>query len=103
MKQEIIRFKSSVGVFGKILGEQDLPASNLVDVKKLLIPVIGFARLYALRALVTETNTLQRSGWILKERSKLIKNNYSTTNRVVADSTSPGLAIHLTSTTYSPG
>lgn len=28
---------------------------------------------------------------------------YFTTNRAVADRTSSGLAIHLTSTTYSPG
>lgn len=60
LSQEIIRFKSPVGVFGKILGEQESPDSNLVDIKKLLMPVIGFARLYALKALVTETNTLSR-------------------------------------------
>ena len=60
LSQEIIRFKSPVGVFGNILGEQELPDSNLVNIKKLLMPVTGFARLYALRALVTETNTLNR-------------------------------------------
>ena len=60
LSQEIIRFKSPVGVFGKILGEQESPDSNLVDIKKLLMPVISFVRLYALRALVTETNTLNR-------------------------------------------
>ena len=60
LSQEIIRFKSPVGIFGKILGEQESPDSNLVDLKKLLMPVTGFARLYALRALVTETNTLNR-------------------------------------------
>jgi len=60
LSQEVIRFKSPVGTFGKILGEQESPDSNLVDIKKLLMPVIGFARLYALRALVSETNTLNR-------------------------------------------
>ena len=60
LSQEIIRFKSPVGIFGKILGEQVSPDSNLVDIKKLLMPIIGFARLYALKALVSETNTLNR-------------------------------------------
>ncbi|MCK5137539.1 MAG: cache domain-containing protein [Bacteroidales bacterium] len=58
--QEITRFKPPVGLFGKILGEHESPDSNLVDIKKLLMPVAGFARLYALRALITETNTLNR-------------------------------------------
>jgi len=60
LSQEIIRFKSPLGVFGKILGDQESPDSNLVDIKKLLMPVAGFARLYALKALITETNTLNR-------------------------------------------
>ncbi len=60
LSQEIIRFKSPLSVFGKILGEHETPDSNLVDIKKLLMPVAGFARLYALRALITETNTLNR-------------------------------------------
>ncbi|MEA1897654.1 MAG: DUF294 nucleotidyltransferase-like domain-containing protein, partial [Bacteroidota bacterium] len=58
--QEVIKFKSTIGVFGKILGEQESPDSNLVDIKKLLMPVIGFARLYALKAFIPETNTLNR-------------------------------------------
>ena len=60
LSQEVIKFKSPVGVFGRIHGDHELPNSNLVDIKKLLMPVIGFARLYALRALVPETNTLTR-------------------------------------------
>ena len=60
LSQEVIKFKSPVGVFGKILGEHESPDSNFVDIKKFLMPVAGFARLYALRALTTETNTLNR-------------------------------------------
>ncbi len=58
--QEINRFKPPVSMFGKITGEHDSPDSNLIDIKKLLMPVTGYARLYALRALITETNTLNR-------------------------------------------
>ncbi|MCD4770775.1 MAG: DUF294 nucleotidyltransferase-like domain-containing protein, partial [Bacteroidales bacterium] len=61
LSQEIIRFKSPVGIFGKIVGEQESPpGSDLVDIKRLLMPVTGYTRLYALRALITETNTLTR-------------------------------------------
>ena len=60
LSQEVTRFKPPVGLFGKILGVHDTPDTNRVDIKKLLMPIISFARLYALRALITETNTLMR-------------------------------------------
>ena len=60
LSHEITRFKSPIGVFGKIIGEHETHDSNLVDVKKILMPFTSFARLYALRAKVSDTNTLSR-------------------------------------------
>ncbi|MBS0010554.1 MAG: cache domain-containing protein [Bacteroidales bacterium] len=60
LAQTVTRFKPPVGVFGQIVGEHDTPDSNLVDIKKLLMPVTGFARIYALKMALEETNTIER-------------------------------------------
>lgn len=60
LSHEITRFKSPIGVFGKIMGEHETPDTNLIDIKKLLLPFTSFARLYALRAKLSESNTLTR-------------------------------------------
>ncbi|MEZ5000094.1 MAG: DUF294 nucleotidyltransferase-like domain-containing protein [Bacteroidales bacterium] len=60
LSHEVLRFRPPVGVFGNITGEHDTPGSNVVDVKKLLMPITGFARLYSLQAGIAESNTLER-------------------------------------------
>lgn len=60
LSQEVIRFKPPVGLFGQIVGEHLSDDSNIVDIKKLLMPLIGFARLYALKIQVPEINTIRR-------------------------------------------
>lgn len=75
LSHEITRFKSPIGVFGKIMGEHDTPDSNLIDIKKLLLPFTSFARLYALRAKVVETNTLSRF--------ELLRNSEDMTNELI--------------------
>ena len=60
LAQTVTRFKPPVGIFGQIVGEHDTPDSNLVDIKKLLMPVTGFARIYALKMALEETNTIDR-------------------------------------------
>jgi signal-transduction protein with cAMP-binding, CBS, and nucleotidyltransferase domain len=60
LSQTVTKHKLPVGIFGKIVGEHDSSDSNIVDTKKLLLPVIGFARIYALKMMIGETNTLTR-------------------------------------------
>jgi PAS domain S-box-containing protein len=60
LSQTVTRFKPPVGLFGQILGEHDSPDSNLVDIKKILMPVTGFARIYATKTGIAVTNTLER-------------------------------------------
>ena len=60
LSHEVYRFKPPVGVFGNITGEHETPGSNVVDVKKLLMPITGFARLYSLQAGIAALNTLER-------------------------------------------
>ncbi|MFP4488814.1 MAG: DUF294 nucleotidyltransferase-like domain-containing protein [Bacteroidales bacterium] len=60
LSQTLTRFKPPVGMFGQIVGEHDSPDSNIVDVKKLLMPVSGFARIYALKLGIAHTGTILR-------------------------------------------
>ncbi|MGM0666582.1 MAG: DUF294 nucleotidyltransferase-like domain-containing protein [Bacteroidota bacterium] len=60
LSQTVTRFKPPVGIFGQIVGEHDSPDSKLVDIKKILMPVTGFARIYAIKMMVAGTNTLER-------------------------------------------
>ncbi len=60
LSQTLTRFKPPVGMFGQIVGEHDSPDSNIVDVKKLLMPVSGFARIYALKLGIEHTGTILR-------------------------------------------
>jgi len=60
LSQTVTKHKLPVGIFGKIVGEHDSSDSNNIDTKKLLLPVTGFARIYALKMMIGETNTLTR-------------------------------------------
>jgi len=60
LSQSVTRHKAPVGLFGQIVGEHNSSDSNMVDIKKLLLPITGFARIYALRNRLPETNTPER-------------------------------------------
>ncbi|MFO7853403.1 MAG: DUF294 nucleotidyltransferase-like domain-containing protein [Bacteroidota bacterium] len=60
LSQTVTRHKPPVGLFGQIVGEHESSDSNIVDTKKLLVPVTGFARIFALKKMINETNTLAR-------------------------------------------
>ncbi len=60
LSQTVTRHKPPVGLFGQIVGEHDSSDSNIVDTKKLLVPVTGFARIFSLKMQINETNTAAR-------------------------------------------
>ncbi len=60
MAVPIIQFKPKVSVFGAIVGEQKTKEGKLVDIKKIQMYITSFARLYAIKNQVHETNTLKR-------------------------------------------
>jgi len=60
LSQTVTKHKPPVGIFGQIIGEHDSSDSNIVDTKRLLLPVTGFARIFALKMMIGETNTLAR-------------------------------------------
>lgn len=69
LSQTVTRFKSPVGMFGQIVGEHDSSDSNIIDIKKLLLPVSGFARIYALKLGVKQTGTIQRLERMKKDKA----------------------------------
>ncbi|MCA1757610.1 MAG: DUF294 nucleotidyltransferase-like domain-containing protein [Bacteroidales bacterium] len=60
MSQEILRFKPPVNIFGHIVGEKDGSEGTLIDIKKLMLQLTGFGRLYSLKSGIGETNTPKR-------------------------------------------
>jgi len=60
MAQSVSNYKSPVGVFGNIVGNDTTSKSKRIDIKMILMPVIKFSRLYTLKYGFEETNTLMR-------------------------------------------
>ncbi|MCE5280035.1 MAG: DUF294 nucleotidyltransferase-like domain-containing protein [Planctomycetaceae bacterium] len=59
--QHALLFRPPLGLFGRIVtGKADSDAPGLVDLKAAMMPVVSFARLYALRHGTAATGTLDR-------------------------------------------
>ena len=62
LAQSTLQFKPPVGFFGNIQLETSGKNPSTFNVKSAVIPIVNFARMYALRAHLAETNTLDRLG-----------------------------------------
>ncbi len=60
LAQSLIKYKPPVSLFGNIVGNNQSSNEVNLDIKKILLPVIGFIRLYALHNKISETNSLER-------------------------------------------
>ncbi len=60
LAQSILKYKPPVGLFGNIVGSQSSGDGLELNIKKSLMPVTGFIRLYALQSQLDETNSLNR-------------------------------------------
>ncbi|HQK22151.1 MAG TPA: DUF294 nucleotidyltransferase-like domain-containing protein [Candidatus Latescibacteria bacterium] len=58
--QNALQFKPPLRLFGSIVGGRDREHSGLLDLKSVMMPIVSFARLYALQQGVEETSTLDR-------------------------------------------
>ena len=56
----VSKFKPPVSIFGNIVGNNASDAEVNIDIKKILMPVTSFSRLYTLHNNLSETNTLAR-------------------------------------------
>ncbi len=60
LAQNIVRYKPPLSLFGNIVGTSQPGDKLMLDLKKILLPVTGFIRLYSLFNAITETNSLER-------------------------------------------
>ena len=60
LAQSVVSYKPPLSIFGKIIGKDHSGDYVNLDLKKILLPIIGFSRLYALNNTIGETNTLSR-------------------------------------------
>jgi CBS domain-containing protein len=58
--QNALLYKPPINLFGKIIVESGGESPNSLSLKEATLPIVNFARLYALRHNVSETNTLDR-------------------------------------------
>ena len=61
MAQQVLHFKPALDVFGNLhfTNEGDKTTKS-IDLKKSLMPIVSFARVYALKYQMEQTNTLSR-------------------------------------------
>jgi len=60
MALNTLRYRAPVGLFGKIVTRHTGEARDTFSVKEAMLPIANFARLYALRHHLEETNTFER-------------------------------------------
>lgn len=60
LAQSVVKYKSPVSLFGKIIDKNHSGDKVLLDIKKVLLPINGFIRLYAIYHKLNETNSLSR-------------------------------------------
>ena len=73
--QQALQQKPPLGFFGKIIVETSGDKPRTFNVKDAILPIVNFARLYALHSGIDETNTLDRLN-ILFEKSILNRADY---------------------------
>ena len=55
-----IRFRRGRDLFGNIIGDSKDNGNSALDIKKIILPIISFIRLYSLKNKITETNSILR-------------------------------------------
>lgn len=60
LAQSVTKFKPPLSLFGSIIGKNDAEDHVNLDIKKILMPIAGFIRVYALKNKVGKTNSLAR-------------------------------------------
>ena len=72
---DALHYKPPIGMFGKIVLESSGESPKTFSIKDAMLPIVNFARLYALHNRIYETNTLDRL-YKLYEKNILKKDDY---------------------------
>jgi CBS domain-containing protein len=75
MAQTVLKFKPPMNVFGRIVGRDTAADALEVDIKKAMMPVLTFIRLYAIRENLGVTNSMERLH-ALAERKSIDSTSY---------------------------
>jgi PAS domain S-box-containing protein len=75
MAQAVLKFKPPMNVFGRIVGRDTAADALEVDIKKAMMPVLTFIRLYAIRENLGATNSMERLH-ALAERKSIDSTSY---------------------------
>jgi len=60
LTENALNFKPPIGIFGKLIVEAEGDQKGALDLKLVLLPIIDFTRIYALKNGISQTNTLTR-------------------------------------------
>lgn len=60
MSSEIVKYKQPLSIFGNIISETKKSEVETIDIKKILVPIVAFVRIYSVKNQLSETNTLSR-------------------------------------------
>jgi len=69
MAQAVLKFKPPLNIFGHIVGEESQADELNLDIKKVMLPVITFIRLYSISEKITPTNSLERLSELFSRKS----------------------------------
>ncbi len=75
MAQSVLKFKPPMNIFGRIVGRESGGDALELDIKKAMMPVLAFIRLYAIRENLGATNSIERLH-ALAERKRIDSNSY---------------------------
>ncbi len=60
MANPIIKYKSSINLFGNIIGDVKENDHSFLNIKKIIFPITSFIRLYSIKNKIEETNSILR-------------------------------------------
>ena len=76
LAQNTLLFKTPLGFMGNIIFNTDDESNEVLDVKEALLPIVSFARIYALKHNISQTNTYDRL-FQLNENNIILESSYN--------------------------
>ncbi len=76
LTENAMHFKPPLGFFGNFIVESKGEYKNSFDIKRAMTPIVDFARIYALKNKIENTNTIERLK-ILNQKKAISKKKYT--------------------------
>jgi PAS domain S-box-containing protein len=68
LAKNTLQYKVPIGIFGQIVTDASGGKGNTLNIKEAMLPIVNFARLYALKNNIEETNTIDRLQGLFRAR-----------------------------------